>query len=143
VTGLGLGLSMPPSLNAAMSVLAPERSGVGNAVLQALRQVGGAIGVAVLGAVLNAGYRDRLPGQAPGAVRDSVSSGVVVASRLSDASLLGSVRAAFVHGMDMSLAVAGSVALVGAVLAVFMLPRRPIAAPPAGDPVPVLAESGI
>jgi DHA2 family multidrug resistance protein-like MFS transporter len=56
VTGLGLGLTLPPSLNVAMSALTPRRSGVGNAVLQALRQVGGAVGVAVLGTVLSTGF---------------------------------------------------------------------------------------
>ena len=65
MTGLGLGLTMPPSLNVAMGALTASRSGVGNAVLQALRQVGGAVGVAVLGTVLNTGYRHHLPAGAP------------------------------------------------------------------------------
>ena len=94
---------MPPSMNAALGALSPERSGVGSALIQAARQVGSAIGVAVLGSVLNGGYRDQvdvsgLPGAAADAVRDSAAGGVAVAARLGDPGLLDSVRAAFTHG---------------------------------------------
>src|SRR4051794_39352753 len=52
VLGAGLGFALPPAMDSALGTLAPERSGVGSAVLLAMRQVGGAVGVAVLGAVL-------------------------------------------------------------------------------------------
>ena len=142
LSGLGLGLTLPAAMDTALGALTPERSGVGNALLQAMRQVGGAIGVAVLGTVLNSAYRDRLPGQAPGAVRDSVSAGVAVADRLGDAALLDSVRSAFVHGMDVSLVVAGSISLAGVVLALIFMPGRPTE-PVVETPAPVLAESGL
>ncbi|MGK5681903.1 MFS transporter [Actinoplanes sp. URMC 104] len=133
--GAGLGLTMPPALDAALGALTPERSGVGNALLQAMRQVGGAIGVAVLGAVLNSAYRGRLDG-APAAARESVTSGVAVASGTGDAGLLDAVRGAFTYGMDRSLIVAGVLALAGAALALVVMPAR------AAEPQPeVLAES--
>jgi Na+/melibiose symporter-like transporter len=139
-TGLGLGLTLPPSLNVAMSALTASRSGIGNAVLQALRQVGGAVGVAVLGTVLSSGYRDHLPAGAPVAARDGVSAGL--ASGAGDPGLLAAVRDAFVHGTDQSLVVGGVVALAGAVLAVFLLPGRPAGS--ALEELPsVLAESGV
>jgi len=146
LTGLGLGLTMPPAMNAALGALDPARSGVGNALLQAVRQVGGAVGVAVLGTVLNSAYRDRLdlaglPAPAAEAVRDSASAGVAVAGRLADPALLRSVQAAFTHGMDRSLVVAGVVALAGTVLALLFLPGR--AAPPVESRPAVLAESGV
>jgi DHA2 family multidrug resistance protein-like MFS transporter len=137
-TGLGLGLTMPTSLNVAMSALTARRGGVGNAVLQALRQVGGAVGVAVLGTVLNSGYRHHLPAGAPPAAREGVQAGV----SLGDPGLLAGVREAFVHGMDLSLAVGGAAALAGVVLAVLFLPAR-TAEPALEEPSPVLAESGI
>jgi EmrB/QacA subfamily drug resistance transporter len=133
LAGLGLGLTLPPALNAALGALTAERSGIGNAVLQAMRQVGGAVGVAVLGTVLSTGYRDRL-GDAPAAVRDSAAAATTVA----DPALLAAVRAAFTHGMDLSLLVGGSVAAAGAVLALVFLPARP----PIGTEPVVLAESG-
>ncbi|MEV6842278.1 MFS transporter [Actinoplanes sp. NPDC051411] len=138
VTGLGLGLTMPVSLDVAMSALTARRSGVGNAVLQALRQVGGAVGVAVLGTVLNSGYRDHLPAGTPPVAREGISAGVT----LSDPGLLAGVRAAFVHGMDLSLLVGGGAALAGAILALAFLPREK-AGPALEAPSPVLAESGI
>ena len=140
VTGLGLGLTLPPSLDVAMGALTVSRSGVGNAVLQALRQVGGAIGVAVLGTVLNTGYRHHLPAAAPSVARDGVAAGVAAGAH--DPGLLAGVRDAFVHGMDLSLIVGGSAALAGVLLALIFLPRR-AAEPVLEEPSPVLAESGI
>jgi DHA2 family multidrug resistance protein-like MFS transporter len=138
VAGLGLGLTVPVSLNVAMSALTARRSGVGNAVLQTLRQVGGAVGVAVLGTVLNSGYRDHLPAGAPAAAREGISAGLTV----SDPGLLDAVRDAFVHGMDLSLVVAGGTALAGALLALIALPRK-TAEPEVEELSPVLAESGL
>ncbi|GID29691.1 MFS transporter [Paractinoplanes brasiliensis] len=130
LTGLGLGLTMPPALNAAIGTLTPARAGIGNALLQALRQVGGAVGVAVLGTVLNSAYRSQvdvtgLPDAAGSAVRESVTSGAAVAEATGDVALGTSVREAFAYGMDRSLLVAGALALIGAVLALVMMPARP------------------
>jgi EmrB/QacA subfamily drug resistance transporter len=123
--GVGLGLTMPPAMAVAMGALAAERSGVGNGLLQATRQVGGAIGVALLGTVLNGAYRDALPAHAGEAVRQSAAAGVA------DPALADQVRAAFVAGMDLSLLVAAGVALAGSAAALVLLPAR----------APVLAES--
>jgi len=127
--GLGLGFTLPPAMDAALGALSPERSGVGSAVIQALRQVGGAIGVAIMGTVLSSGYRGQLdvtglPASAADAVRDSAPAGVVVAGRLHDPSLLASVQHAFTHGMDLSLLTAGLVAVAGVILTLFFLPAR-------------------
>jgi EmrB/QacA subfamily drug resistance transporter len=135
VAGVGLGCTMPPAMNAALGALSPERSGVGSGLIQAMRQVGGAIGVTVLGSVLNGAYRDGvdvtgLSGTPADAVRDSATAGVAVAGGLGDAALLESVRAAFTSGMDLSLVVAGGVAVAGAVLALLFLPARPAAPEP-------------
>ncbi|HEX9998943.1 MAG TPA: MFS transporter, partial [Actinoplanes sp.] len=140
LSGLGLGLTLPPSMDAALGALDRARGGVGNAVLQAMRQVGGAVGVAVLGTVLNGAYRDRVADAGlPDAARESVSAGVALAG---DPHQLHLVQAAFAHGMAVSLLVAGAVALAGAVLALVLMPRRP-ARPPVPPVTPVLAESGV
>ncbi|GAA4602491.1 EmrB/QacA subfamily drug resistance transporter [Actinoplanes octamycinicus] len=142
VAGIGLGFTLPPAMNAALGALTPERSGVGNGLIQAMRQVGSAIGVAVLGTVLNAGYRDRVGAAGlPAAARDNAASGVAVAQRSGDPGLLDTVRHAFTHGMDAALVTTGAVAAAG-VLLVLILPRH--TRRPAGDPEqPVLAESGV
>jgi hypothetical protein len=118
---------MPAAMDTAMGVLTAERSGSGSAVLMVLRQAAGAVGVAVLGSVLGAGYRgnldvDGLPAPVAGAVLDSAAAGVAVAQRLGSSPLLGAVRAAFVEGMDAMLLVSVGVAALGALLAL-ALPR--------------------
>jgi hypothetical protein len=106
--------------------------------------VGGAIGVAVLGALVNAGYRDQidvggLPPATAEAVRDGAATGVQAAQRIGSTELLESVRAAFVHGFDVMLASGAGIALVGLVLGVLFLPNRPNQPEPATPtgPAPV------
>ncbi len=129
IVGLGTGVALPPAMNAALGRLTGERSGVGSALITAIRQVGGVLGVAVLGSVLNSAYRDRLdltglPSDAASAVRDNVASGITVAQQLRSEALAAMVRAAFVHGMDVLLATSGVIAIVSAVLALVILPAR-------------------
>ncbi|GAA4725394.1 DHA2 family efflux MFS transporter permease subunit [Phytohabitans rumicis] len=150
VTGLGLGFSLPPAMNAALGALTAERSGVGSGLIQALRQVGSAIGVAILGTVLNAVYRGQvdvagLPEPAAEGVRGSASSGIAIADRLGAPAVAESVRAAFTSGMAAALLVSAALAAAGAVLALLYLPGRSRSAqPPQPIPDPVLpAESRV
>jgi Na+/melibiose symporter-like transporter len=129
VLGAGLGFALPTAMDAALSALSKERSGAGSALILAVRQVGATIGVAVLGSVLNAGYHARLdltglPPQLAEVVSDSAAAGVAVAHQLGSAALLTSVRAAFLHGMDLLLLTCAGLAVVGVVLALGFLPRR-------------------
>ncbi|SFB61166.1 drug resistance transporter, EmrB/QacA subfamily [Amycolatopsis marina] len=128
LVGVGLGFSLPPAMDLAMGALAQGSSGVGSGLLQALRQVGGTFGVAILGTVLNAGYRtgvdlSTLPEPAAEAARGSAAAGVQVAEAAGAPGLLESVRSAFVEGMTSTLWVCAAVTALGAVLAVVFLPR--------------------
>ena len=127
--GLGLGLAMPQTMNAALSALSAERSGSGSALISALRQVGATLGVAVLGTVLASVYRSHLtvtglPAAAAAAARSSVVAGVHVAHAAGSAALLEAARSAFVQGLDAMLWVCAGIALVSAILAVIFLPRQ-------------------
>jgi hypothetical protein len=129
VTGLGLGLAMPTALNAALGALSPERSGSGSALITAMRQVGGTIGVAVLGTILASVYRSHLQltalsATAAAAVRSSVAGGVAVAQAAGSAPLLESVRTAYVHGMDVMLWICAGIAVISALLGLAFLPNR-------------------
>ena len=132
LVGAGMGIAMATSAAAALSALSPERSGVGSAVMQALQKVGGPFGAAILGSVLSSAYQARLnladlaglPSEAAQAVRESLFGGLAVAERLRSAPLGDAVRAAFVHGMDVSLVVAAGIATVGFVLTLLFLPAR-------------------
>lgn len=133
VIGVGLGFALPPAMDLAMGDLETERSGVGSGVLQAMRQVGGTLGIAVLGTVLNSGYRDDLqltgvPAEAVKAAEDSSAAGVEIARALGDPALLQSVREAFSTGMTEMLWVLAGLMTIGAVLSAFFLPKRPPAA---------------
>ena len=128
VTGLGLGFAMPTALNAALGALSPERSGSGSALMTAMRQVGGTMGVAVLGTVLASVYRSQLhlaglSAAAAAAVHSGVAGGIAVARAAGSAPLLETVRTAYVHGMDVMLWVCAGVALAAALLALAFLPR--------------------
>ncbi|MFL6072392.1 MAG: MFS transporter [Mycobacteriales bacterium] len=128
--GAGLGLALPGSMNAALAVLSAEGSGVGSALITAIRTVGGTFGVALLGSVINSGYRGRLnltglPAPAADAARRSVLSGTAVARKLHSPALLHSVRSAFIHGMDVMLVACGLIAVAGMVLALLFVPRGP------------------
>jgi MFS transporter, DHA2 family, multidrug resistance protein len=128
LVGAGLGFALPTAMDAALGALSDERAGVGSSLIQAVRQVGGTFGVAILGSIISSAYRARLdvgtlPPPAAEAARAGVSSAIVIARRTGSSALLDSARAAFVHGMDLTLWVCGSIALTGVVLALAFLPR--------------------
>ncbi|ADI04513.1 major facilitator superfamily permease [Streptomyces bingchenggensis BCW-1] len=128
VIGAGLGMTMTGAMSAALNTLSKERSGVGSAVVQALRQVGGAIGVAVLGSVASSGYRGNLDLKVPQKIEDaagcSVSTGVAVASKLKDVHMLAAVRDAFVDAMHTLLLVCSGIGVVAALLALAFMPKH-------------------
>ncbi len=137
VTGLGMGLMLPTAMTAAMGALSKEQAGVGSAVLMTIRMIGGAFGAAVLGSVLSGGYRGHvnvagLPPAAAEAAKAKIGGGLTVAKALHDPGLAESARSAFVHGMDLTLAVSAGIMVLSAVIAVLLLPGRG-AADSAGD----------
>jgi len=143
VVGAGMGLTLATVATGALSELSPERSGVGSAVLQALQKTGGPFGAAILGSVLSTNYQAQLnlaqlPPAAAGVVKESLFGGLAVAQQLGSAQLLATVRAAFVHGMDVSLMVAAGIAAGGIVLTLLFLPAR--AAAKAGGATPPLVQ---
>jgi DHA2 family multidrug resistance protein-like MFS transporter len=126
--GIGLGYSLPTAMDVAMGALSPERSGVGSGLLQAMRQVGGTLGVAVMGTVLNSAYRagvdlTGLPPQAADAARDSAAGGVQVSAALGSPHLLDTVRTSFVDGLGSALWVCVGFSVLAALLALGFLPR--------------------
>ncbi|MBL7255429.1 MFS transporter [Paractinoplanes lichenicola] len=96
--GLGMGLSMTPSTEAITSSLPRDRQGVASALNDVTREFGTALGVALLGAILSAGYRSaidsRLPG-APSAVRENIAN--------ADAASLAAAQQSFVDGWQQAM----------------------------------------
>ena len=130
--GVGVGLAMPVTMNAALDELSPERAGVGSGLLMTIRQIGGTVAVAVLGTVLNSQYRSHLahataplhlPAEVASAATRSAGAGVAVAAKLHSPSLLDAVRSALVHATSMTMWVSAGIAVAG-VLAATQLPRK-------------------
>ncbi|GAA2592463.1 DHA2 family efflux MFS transporter permease subunit [Dactylosporangium fulvum] len=128
VTGAGVGLALTPAMDAVMGELPRDEAGSGTAVTMTLRQVGGALGVALLGSLTAGVYRDRL-GPAPEVAHDSVTAAMAVAARTGDQALALAARGAFLDAMSAVLFVCAGVVLAGAVLVAVFLPG---ARPPEG-----------
>ncbi|WP_329441189.1 MFS transporter [Streptomyces canus] len=130
LTGFGFGLSLIPAMTGGLSALPRDRAGSGSGLLMTMRQVGGAIGIALLGSLLAGTFRDRLdvtglPAQAADTAGESVVAAHMVAQRTGSTDLLASANSAYVHGMDVVLLVCGTAALVAALLAAAFLPGTP------------------
>ena len=63
--GLGMGLAMSPATEAIMGALPKAKAGVGSAMNDVVREIGGTLGVAVLGSVLNSRFASGMTGVDP------------------------------------------------------------------------------
>ncbi|MYY81485.1 DHA2 family efflux MFS transporter permease subunit [Streptomyces sp. SID335] len=134
VAGLGFGFAVVPSMDSALGALPVERAGSGSGLLMTVRQVGSALGIALLGSLLAAAYTDRLdteglPGPAADAAGDSVVAAHGIAERMGVPGLVASADSAYLAGMSLVLLVSGVAALVTALCVAALLPGRG----PAGD----------
>lgn len=133
VTGIGLALATSPATTAIVSSLPGHRQGIASAVNDLAREVGGAFGIAVLGSVLNSGYRTDvapatvgLPKPAGDAARDSIAAATQIAHQTGPrgAALLERAEAAFVNGLSTSLLVGACVLIGASALVALLAPRR-------------------
>ena len=117
--GTGMGAAMTPATSAITEALPAAQQGVGSALNDLSRELGGAIGIAVIGSILAASYRTHVNVAGLSAqVADKVKSSFAVASHL-PAPIPDRAHAAFVSAMHVSLLAAAGVALVAA----FGVPR--------------------
>jgi Na+/melibiose symporter-like transporter len=133
ITGVGLALATAPATTSIVSSLPGHRQGIASAVNDLAREVGGAFGIAVLGSVLNSGYRDDvapatagLPPSAAAAAHDSIAAATQIADQAGPqgASLLSQAEDAFVNGLSTSLLVGAAVLFAASVLVALLAPRR-------------------
>ncbi len=142
--GLGMGLISTPATESILLVLPPARAGVGSAVNDATRELGGTLGVAVVGSLFSSVYAARLgdgvfaglPAAVLTRAQDSVGSALAAAH--GDPRLLSALQDAFMDGFSSACVVVGLVCLAGSAAAVVWLPGRevtPVQAPEAEEPV--------
>jgi len=134
--GLGAGIAMPAATDLIMSTLPPARAGVGSAVNDTVRELGGALGVAVIGSVAASTYASNLQGQldsmggVPDNVRAALTDNVGAALEVSNhlgtngAEVAAAARDAFVSSMSGSLWVGVGLAALATVIADFHLPKH-------------------
>ncbi len=116
--GLGMGLISTPATESILLVLPPARAGVGSAVNDATRELGGTLGVAVVGSVFSSVFADRLasssyaglPGDLLGRAQDSVA--VATGAAAADPRLLPDFQDAFMAGLATTTTVVGVLCLV-------------------------------
>jgi len=140
VYGLGMGLTSAPATESIMGAVSMRQAGVGSAVNDSTRLLGGTLGVAVIGSIYASLYGARLtvllpaglPGQISAIAHQSVGAAFAVAARATTAGHAAAGQAihaaatnAFLHGLTVGCLVAGLVAAAGAVLAVIFLPAQP------------------
>jgi len=134
--GTGIAFIMPSASAAIMASVPKERAGSASATSNAFRQVGGALGTAVLGAVLTGVYRAQITDHLdalPAAVRDLAASSIQATQavleslglQLPDASAISTASdQAFTVGFHTSSLIGAAIALLGAVLAALVLTPR-------------------
>ncbi|MFI6049201.1 DHA2 family efflux MFS transporter permease subunit [Streptomyces violascens] len=142
LAGLGFGFAMVPAMTAALDTLPPDRAGSGSGLLMTVRQVGSAIGIALLGSLLSGVYADGLPARSPHAAADSVVAAHIVSAKTGDAPLLSAADHAYVHGMGVVLFVCFAAAVVTALLAAALLPKTEPAGPASSDVAPAAPDAG-
>lgn len=134
---LSMGLAMAPATESVMSAVPEAKAGVGSAMSDVTRQVGGALGVAVIGSTIGSAYANDMVG-APGAAGDSIGAADAVAAQLggsTGAELATRAGQAFTDALGIGLAAAAVVALVGALLVLLRLPNGPTPKATRNEPV--------
>jgi len=147
--GVGLGSTTAPATESIMGSVSLDKAGVGSAVNDTTRELGGTLGVAIVGSVFSSVYVNALgsgrvfsalPPQAQRATEDSVSAAGQVATRLGAAApgFMTEVSNAFLSGLSVACLVVAGVALAGAFVAWRFLPARAEvdAREPGTDPAP-------
>ena len=131
---VSMGNIMAPATDAVMGAVPGDRAGVGSAMNDVTRQVGGAFGVAIIGSAMNTVYSSNmsnavgnLPPQAADPARDSIGRAIAVAGQIGgDAgnALIRAAGSAFVDGMAIGVLIAAGTALLAAVLVGRFMPAQ-------------------
>ncbi len=148
--GLGAGLTAAPATEAIMGAVSADKAGIGSATNDATRELGGTLGVAVMGSVSVSLYANGLaadpsvallPVDARHLAADSLGAAQIVGQRVSELvgptagkAVLDAAATAFLGGLSVACLVAAGVTAAGALIAAVVLPARPHVA---GNPRPV------
>ncbi len=134
--GGGLGLTFAPATEAIMGSLSADKAGIGSAVNDTTRELGGTLGVAIVGSVFASVYSGRigsapaltaLPADVRSTMKQSTAAAYQVIGQLPAAQAAGvrdAVNHAFLGGMQIGSLVCAAIALAAAVVVAVLLPAR-------------------
>ena len=129
VLGTGVGLAMSPATTAITNSLPEEKQGVASALNDTVRELGGAVGIALFGSILNAGYRshvtaaaDKLAPELSGPIKEGIGGALAIARKLGPGgdNIVSSARSAWIDGMRPAMLLAAAVALASAAFTVLL-----------------------
>ncbi|MET9211713.1 MULTISPECIES: MFS transporter [unclassified Nocardia] len=132
VSGLGVGLTSTVGTAVIVGSLRTEQQGVASAMNDATREVGSAVGIALMGSVFASHYKsglpsiDQLPPEAAHAVESSPAAGIHVAGLIGPQgpALADAVRSAFIDGLTASLIAVGVIVAVAGIGALLFAPHQ-------------------
>ena len=137
VLGIGMAWAMAPATDAVMAALPEEKAGVGSAVNDTSRQIGGALGIGIFGSILNSVYSSNVSSATDGlsagdaeAAENSIGAALQVATTTGGAAgdALGLAAAnAFQDGLGITFFVTAAVALVGGLFVFRYMPAHDVA----------------
>jgi AcrR family transcriptional regulator len=139
IIGVGMGLAIAPATDSIMGSLPREKAGVGSAINDTTREIGGALGVAIMGSLTAAAYTSTIVANkqfvaleqaspaAANAVKESVGNAAIAATKfpasVADA-ITSAANAAFVDALGQTVVIAAIVAFLGAAVAFLFLPAH-------------------
>jgi EmrB/QacA subfamily drug resistance transporter len=133
--GVGMALATTPATTAIVSSLPQAKQGVASAVNDLAREVGGALGIAVLGSALTGRYQSgvadataHLPANLAGHAQDALPAALAIADRLGPqgAGLASAAQNAFVDGLGLAMVIAAASVAVAAVFVLWRAPREAV-----------------
>jgi EmrB/QacA subfamily drug resistance transporter len=141
VLGVGMGAAMTPATSAITEALPASQQGVGSALNDLSREVGGATGIAVIGSILTSTYSSHVDlGGLPGTVAAEVRRSYAAASRFGT-EVSDRAHTAFVSAMHVALLTGAGAVLAAAVATLVLLARHPRIASAAGSDRVALADA--
>jgi len=130
---VGIVFAMTPGTNILMASVPRNRSGMGSAMNDTTRELGSALGVAILGAILSSTYSKQIHDvamQFGGAISEGLKSSLAVALQVADklgpsaASVANAAKDAFMGGITHAALIGSAIIFVAAAIALFGLPKH-------------------
>ena len=133
ILGAGMGMAMPPATDALIGAVPRRKAGVGSAMNDATREVGGAVGIAIFGSVLASAYRRGIEDEAADLPTDlaelageSVGAAQAIAADIGDAglALIGAANQAFTDGLVQTMFSGAGLLLISAFIVYRWMPNK-------------------